>query len=461
MRMLNWFCDTALLSLSAVYLFHVIATPAAASGTNDRLVGEPRFPTPTVAAEDSLSSLDDYLAYAATESPALKNAFYQWQAALEQSGYADSLPNPTVSFGYFIRNVETRVGPQNSRLSLKQAFPWFGTLAARKDQASERARGAFRRYQSEKLRLFYSVKSAYYDYYYLGRDIALTIENFELMEFWESVARTKYKVALQQHPDIIKAQVELGKLEDRSLTLEDMIRPTVARLRALLNLPDSIALPLPTEIDTDESDLGRDAIVLEALANNPDLKSMSHLIEQERAGVILADKASRPSFTVGVDYVETGAASSLTLPQSGKDAWVVNVGLELPIWFTKNDARKAEAAARLRSAEASYIDAQNLLEAFVEGLVFEYSDALRKMRLYRDGLVPKAEQALNTSYTAYQAGEADFLYVLDAQRELLAFQLRVERARSDMAIRRAEIEMVIGKGLEQQPKDETNNKGVD
>ena len=69
------------------------------------------------------------------------------------------------------------------------------------------------------------------------------------------------------------------------------------------------------------------------------------------------------------------------------------------------------------------------------------------MRLYRDGLVPKAEQALNTSYTAYQAGEADFLYVLDAQRELLAFQLLVERARSDMAIRRAEIEMVIGNGI--------------
>ena len=72
------------------------------------------------------------------------------------------------------------------------------------------------------------------------------------------------------------------------------------------------------------------------------------------------------------------------------------------------------------------------------------------MQLYRDGLVPKAEQALNTSYTAYQAAEADFLYVLDAQRELLAFELELERARSNLATRRAEIEMVIGKGLEQQ-----------
>jgi outer membrane protein TolC len=137
------------------------------------------------------------------------------------------------------------------------------------------------------------------------------------------------------------------------------------------------------------------------------------------------------------------------MPDSGKDAWIVNVGVDLPLWFSKNDARKAEAAARVRAAESSYVDAKNRLEAFVEELVFEYSDALRKMQLYRDGLIPKAEQALNTSYTAYQAAEADFLYVLDAQRELLAFELELERARSNLATRRAEIEMVIGKGLEQ------------
>jgi outer membrane protein TolC len=149
-----------------------------------------------------------------------------------------------------------------------------------------------------------------------------------------------------------------------------------------------------------------------------------------------------------MDYIATGAAISPALPESGKDAWIVNVGVDLPIWFGSNDARAAEAAAKVSAAESRYMDAQNRLEAFIEKLIFEYSDALRKLQLYRDGLVPKAEQALNTSYTAYQAAEADFLYVLDAQRELLAFELELERARSDLATHRAEIEMVIGEGLE-------------
>ena len=69
---------------------------------------------------------------------------------------------------------------------------------------------------------------------------------------------------------------------------------------------------------------------------------------------------------------------------------------------------------------------------------------MRKIRLYRDGLVPKAEQSLNANYTAFQAGETDFLNLLDAQRQLLDFQLQYERSKSSLAVKRAEIEMVTG-----------------
>jgi outer membrane protein TolC len=61
--------------------------------------------------------------------------------------------------------------------------------------------------------------------------------------------------------------------------------------------------------------------------------------------------------------------------------------------------------------------------------------------------VPKAEQSLNANYTAYQAGETDFLNLLDAQRQLLDFQLLYERSRSNLAISRAEIEMITGETL--------------
>jgi outer membrane protein TolC len=72
--------------------------------------------------------------------------------------------------------------------------------------------------------------------------------------------------------------------------------------------------------------------------------------------------------------------------------------------------------------------------------------------------VPKAEQALNASYAAYQAGETDFLNLLDAQRQLLDFQLMFERSRTDLAMRGAEIEMITGRELTNRFNDETGGR---
>jgi outer membrane protein TolC len=391
--------------------------------------------------------LDDYLAIATNHNPALKAAFYNWKAELEKAGYAGALPDPMFTYSYFVENVETRVGPQNHRFGLMQSFPWFGTLGAKKAIATEAANAAYQKYNAEKLRLYYQVKAAYYDYFYLGRDLSLTRDNMELLKFWESVARTRYKVALKQHPDVIKAQVELGKLEDRLLSLEEQIRPTKARFHAALNTGNSLEIPIPTEIYLEEAQLNRDSVIELAISNNPDISAIQHLMDKEQAGIRLADRSSLPNFTLGVNYIETGEASNPQMDESGKDPWMVNIGINLPIWFGKNSSRKEEAKSRYNSARQNLVDIRNRIVVHIERVLFEYEDALRKARLYRDGLIPKAEQSLNANYAAYQAGETDFLNVLDSQRQLLNFQLIYEKARRNMAKKKAELEMITGSSL--------------
>ena len=54
---------------------------------------------------------------------------------------------------------------------------------------------------------------------------------------------------------------------------------------------------------------------------------------------------------------------------------------------------------------------------------------------------------MQASETAYQAGTVDFLSLIDAQRTLLNFQLRYERAVTDNEQKLAELEMLAGSEL--------------
>lgn len=393
---------------------------------------------------DPSGGLDAYLAYAALHNEGLRSAFYGWKAQLEKSSAVSALPNPMLTYGYFIQSVETRVGPQQQRFGLKQSFPWFGTLGLKGDVAFEASNAAYEKFQAEKLKLFYRVKSAYYQYYFLGRQLSVTRDNFELLKFWESVLRTRYQASLEKHPDVIKAQVELGRLEDQIRSLEEKVEPTASQLRAVLDLPDTVDLPVPDSITFDTTDIPRDTLMAMVRGNNPDLMAIRHTIDMTKAGVKLANKSSYPKFSLGVDYIETGPALNPSLPESGKDPWMVSVGIDLPIWFGKNNAVKSEARARFSAAQHNLAQAENNLTAYTDKVRYDYEDNLRKISLYRDGLVPKAQQSLNATYASYEAGESDFLSVLDAQRQLLNFQLEYDRAFTNAAVKRAEMEMLAG-----------------
>ena len=327
---------------------------------------------------------------------------------------------------------------------MKQKFPWFGVLAAAEDEAIAAANAAFQKFEAKRLRLFYQIKSAYADYYLLGRQIELTQDHFELLNFWESVVRTKYKVSLSRHPDMIKAQVELGLLEERILSLEHQTTSVSALLLGALDMHGAGPLPIPGSIESNEHSIPLDMAIESALLVNPDLKAMTFVTEQRDAAVRQARRSGYPSFTLGVDYMDIGENEFAPSGESGRDALSLNVSLNLPIWGNHGARTKA---ARARRLAAGYHRAEygNRLRTMVEKSHFRFEDALRKLQLYRDGLVPKAEQSIGAAYTAYQSGDSDFLTLLDAQKSLLNAQLKREEALTHAFVRRAELEMLTGR----------------
>jgi cobalt-zinc-cadmium efflux system outer membrane protein len=422
--------------------------------TAPQQVGEHIYTPQELPALGENSTLNEYLAYAALNNADLEAAFYRWKAELERVQQVRTLPDPQFNYGFFAQPVETRVGPQEQRLGISQMFPWFGKLRLRGEAALEMADAAQQQYEHAKLMVFYRVKDAYYELYYLGRAVVVTTENRDLVQQFETVAKAKYESDTAMYADVIKAQTELDKLNDRLRTLQDFKGPILARLNAALNRPFNAPLPWPKATPIMHLDLDDQQLAAALVKDNPELRGLDSIAAKEKTGIALAKKEFFPDVRLGVDYTVTGEALNPATPGSGKDAVMVGVSINLPIWEGKYRAGVREAMARFQAALKQRIDRGNTLTSDLKLVLFKYQDASRKIALYRDALIPKADQTLKVTQRAFEAGKADFLSLIDAERVLLEFQLTYERALADHAQRLAELEMLLGRSLSAQlPKE--------
>ncbi len=87
----------------------------------------------------------------------------------------------------------------------------------------------------------------------------------------------------------------------------------------------------------------------------------------------------------------------------------------------------------------------------VKDFHFKVQTAERLVKLYRDSIIPQAEQSLKAAEIGYQAGQVDFLNLIDSQRVLLDFNLAYYRSVADFGIDISELERVIGIELLRKP----------
>src|SRR5690606_15270408 len=84
---------------------------------------------------------------------------------------------------------------QQADIQLMQMFPWFGTLGAQKDEASQMALARYEVFQDAKNRLFYQVKDTWYQMYRLDEEIRISEENLKILRTYERLALIRYQSA--------------------------------------------------------------------------------------------------------------------------------------------------------------------------------------------------------------------------------------------------------------------------
>ncbi|MBM4143627.1 MAG: TolC family protein [Lentisphaerae bacterium] len=385
---------------------------------------------------DGNATIDDYVRYAFLNNPGLKAAFRRWRAALDRIPQARFLDDPAFTYEYSLDRRDFL-----HRFAATQTIPGVGKLGLRAREKLAEAEAAAHEFEAARLTLYGETVTAFHEYDYLRRATGVTEENRRLLADLESVVQAKYKAGSAGFADLVKVQVELDRLNNELATLSDERSARSAELASLLNLPFDGPLPWPVMTPSAQGlipDEGLTAILRDL---NPELKALDAMVRRERAAVRLARRSRYPDFMVGAGLmVMPGMEGGADETEAGLMA-----GISLPLWQGRYSAEIREAEAMLEAAATDRDNMENALKAELKMALFMTRDAERRMRLFGDSLVPKAEQAYEVARQEFSAGKADFMTLIDAQRTLLEFKLMRERAVADREIALADIGCCIGK----------------
>jgi cobalt-zinc-cadmium efflux system outer membrane protein len=386
---------------------------------------------------NNLVTLEDYLQYASLNNANLKARFEEWRAALEEIPQAKAMPDPQLSYEYWTKQSDLRM---KQNVGIMQTFPWFGKIDARTEAAARSAEAVQQKYRGAQLALFKEVKEGFYEYVYLAKAVEIARENLELLRHFEEVARTKYTTSEAGQPDVIRAQVELARMEYVLRSLEQLREPMVSKLRSALTLPTDTNLPWPKQKEFEAVPLDYGRLVTLLVQKNPELAGLNFEAMAARKRIELAKKNFYPDIGVGVIWEDMDRAEE-------EDGVAMVFQINLPLWRDSYSAGQRQAQALATAKEQEKIDTENTLLAKAAQSYYDYNDSIRRIHLYRDTLIPKGEELLQASETAYKTGTIDFLGLIDSQRLLLDYYLSLQRALADNRQKLAELEMLAGAEL--------------
>ena len=387
-------------------------------------------------------SLDDYLKEASENNPNLKSSYAEFEASLKRVSQVNSLPDPTIAFGYFISPIETRVGAQQAKVSLSQMFPWFGTLKAKEDVATLQAEAKYQEFLNDKNELYYNVKKAYYPLYEIKRHIILMEDYLRILVTYKQLATTAVSNGKASMTDVIRVDIMIEDMKTDIQLLQDKLTPYSVSFNRLLNRSDSSMIVitdslLPIEI---EDHYRRDSL----LASNPMLKAIDSKIEASTSMVEVAKKNGLPKFGIGLDYAFISERTDMNVPDNGKNAFMPMVSMSLPIFRGKYKSSVEEAQLMQTSLEYKKQNMENTLFSTYETTWYELEKSEQLITLYNNQMI-KTEQMVDLLYVAYSNSGKDFEEVLRMQQQLLKYQIALATSNTKFHIALAQLDYITAK----------------
>lgn len=395
----------------------------------------------------SAARLTELQALAMERNPELLALRAMAEAAGTRVAEAGTLPDPVLMVGAmnlalpeFDRSMPASMLPS---IQLSQSFPFFGKLELREAMAAADSQTARLAVEEAEWRVRGQVASRFWALYSLDERLAVQRRTLELLQEFQSVARALYASGTGRQGDVIRADVEVGRLDASIRRLEALRVGEAARLGGLLDMSgEPVAERIAVPANPASNVLpGLETLVSWAMESRPALQSEMVKVERARRGIELAERDFWPDFTVSAQYGRGGGAEP-------RNMGGLMIGASIPIHSGSRQRPRLEAARALeRHALASQSGVRNGVESELRAVLADVDRARSLMTLYEAEIIPAAVANVTSSLASYRVDEVDFATLVDAQLAVDRYEQEYHQLVADYGAAVALLESVVARPL--------------
>lgn len=389
----------------------------------------------------SAQTLEDYQQMAIEQNPSVLSKYKAFEAAITRVQQANSLPDPSLSFGYFISPVETRVGPQRARFSLSQMFPWFGTLKAQGDVATLTAEATYQQFVEAQNSIRFEVAKAYYPLQELEALLSVQAANLELLRSWKRLATVKYENGETALADVFRIDLLIKELETELSLIEGRRKPLTVNLNRLLNREDTDIIAVAQWGTLDATD----AISSVDWSTHPRMLELQKRIAAKQALTKAVEKQGLPKIGAGLDYVIVGEREDVSIPDNGRNAFMPMVTITLPIFRKKYSAAIDEANFQMEAYELDIQSVENELVSKLEQLRYDVQRETELSELYRRQ-IQDTEQIQRLLLSSFSNAGTELDELLRIQMQQLNYDIKLINSKTRLMTAIANKRYILGEG---------------
>jgi outer membrane protein TolC len=402
--------------------------------------------TATAAWSQTRAPLDSLLNLALSQNPQLHSLRHRAVAAHARVGQVSTLDAPQIGVEFYQTPVSSFPLPHRRNMEMdyfvQQMFPWPGKLSAMGKAASLSAEMQDEEAAAFERQLIRDLKSTYFDLYFVQRQLDINDENRRLLKQILEAAMKRYEVGLGNQSDILRIKTEQSKTVNERLELEKQEVAMETMIQTLIGGDPDRPLGRLPDPGVEAQEWEYEHLVTIALDRRPELKSMQFNRAMFAAEVDAARREYYP------DIMVRGMYKAMA---EGGDFWALMIGANIPLAFwskEKYQSRVREMSSHVNHADMELINMRNMVAASVKSALTTQRASRQQVKLYREELLPQAEQTLEITLSDYQTGRTSFIALLDNYRMLLMTRLDHEMAVMNALKSEADLERAVGADLQ-------------